>query len=291
MMALADDIRENYPQYAWAINHPELGPLLRQAVNPSQPFSATRFRAKLMATHWWRSRQASHREWDIKAHTDPGQAERERRNYRVDLSQLTQKLGLKLDQKQIRWFTELALQRGLSPDSPEMMATFANLFGKGNLRGPAGQFHAAKQQVLNMARNEYFVPVTDRDQHNLGTRMVIGTLTEEAVREEMSRRAASRYRHLAKDLSSGKTMRELFDGHIATIAEELELDPDKVDLMSPQWSKVLDTFDPTNKQHRAATLSEVMTMARRDGRFWNTSNGKAMASSLSTKLLETFGKR
>lgn len=289
-MALIDDIRENYPQYAWAINDPELGPLLRQAASPSQPFSATRFRAKLMATNWWRRRSESQRAWEIKVHTDPGGATQDRAQFHGELNQLAQKLGVRLSPSQIRWITEVSLQKGLSADSPENMAQFAKIFQSGRNR-MMGQFQAARQQVLNIARNEYFVPVTDLDQHNMGTRMVVGSLTEEGIRQEMAKRAASRYKHLAKDLASGKTMRELFDGHIATIAEELELDPDNIDLMGAQWGKVLDTYDSGAKQHRAATLSETMTMARRDSRFWNTSNGRALGSSLSTKLLEAFGKR
>jgi len=289
-MALADDIRENYPQYAWAINDPELGPLLKQAVDPKQPFSATRFRAKLMATNWWRKRSDSSRSWEVKANTDPGSAHQDRAQMRSQIQQIAYKVGVHLNGHQLQMMAEYALRTGLPADSPEIMSSMASVYRSGGLRR-AGAFSAARQQVLNIARNEYFVPVTDQDQHSMGTRLVVGNLTEEAVREEMSKRAASRYSHLAKELNTGKTMRELFDGHIGTIAEELELDPNSVDLMGAQWGKVLDVYDTKNKEHRAATLSETMTMARRDKRFWATTNGKAMGSSLSTKLLEAFGKR
>lgn len=287
-MALADTIRENYPQYAWAINDPELGPLLREAVNPAQPFSATHFRAKLMATKWWRTRSESQRAWDILKHTDPGAANQSRAQFMTQLYNLAGKLGVNLTSAQKRWITESALQRGLGADSQEVMAGLARIYG--NKTG-GGQLGASRRQVQQMARNEYMVPVSQREMNSWGNGLVLGTRTEEAIRMEMAKRAASRYPHLKTELIAGKSMRDLFDGHIQTIAEELELDPQNVNLMDARWNKVLDTYDSGANVHRAATLSETMSLARRDNRFWKTTNGRAMGSSLSTMLLKEFGKR
>lgn len=286
-MGLLDTIRENYPQWAWAINDPELGPLLKQAVDPKQPFSPTRFNAKVMATGWWRKRSAAQREWEMLRHSDPGTANQQRGDFRVSLQNLAKSMGVHLSANEMIWMTEAYLGKGMSPDDPQVLQALGRMYAQ--KKGKGGQFGAAEQQVRKLAR-DYMVNVTPHWAQTYGRRMVVGMADENSIREELSRKAMSRYPHLKADLAAGVSMRELFDGHIATIAEELELDPDRVNLMDAKWNKVLDKVDTSGK-HRPMSLSETMTLARSDSRFWNTSKGKELGAGLSTYLLQAFGKR
>lgn len=287
-MALIDTIRENYPQWAWAINDPELGPLIKEAVNPASQFSPARFNASIMATNWWRKRSSAQREWDMLKGTDPGTANARRGEFRQGLRDMAKRLGVHLSANEMTWMTEAYLSRGVELDSQEVLAAFGRMYA--HKKGKGGQFGAAEQQVRNMANNDYMVAVTPHWVQTYGRRLVTGHATEEMVREELSRRAASQYQHLASELKSGITMKELFDGHIATLAEELELDPETINLRDPKYRKILDTVDKDGK-HRAATLSEVQSLARSDDRFWRTAKGKEMDAGMSNFILKSFGVR
>lgn len=288
-MGLVDTIRENYPQYAWALNDPELGPLLKKAVDPAQPFSPTRFNASLMATSYWRKRSASQRQWDITRNSDPGSANAARGEFRTELQRMAKRLGVHLSANEMIYMTESYVAQGIAPDDPRVIAALGGMYAR--KKGKGGEFGAAETTVRNMANNDYMVAVTPHWVQTYGRRLITGHTTEDVVREELSRKAASQYQHLASELRSGITMKELFDGHVATLAEELELDPETINLRDAKWRKILDTVDPKSGSHRAATLSEVQQMARSRDEFWKTSKGKEMGSGLSTYLLEAFGAR
>jgi hypothetical protein len=121
--------------------------------------------------------------------------------------------------------------------------------------------------------------------------MALGQRTEVELEEWMRGRAASKYAHLAARLNAGETMEDMFSGHKQVIAEELELDPNTIDLSQGRWSKVLQTYDKNLGKNRPYTLGEVTKLARQDDRFWKTSKGQEMQSSLGTFLLQTFGER
>jgi hypothetical protein len=290
-MGVLDTVKEEFPQWAWLFNHPELGPLLKQAVDPNQGFSANTFRAKVMGTKWWKGQSASQRNWQMTIHNDPGTAKAKRSEGTRSIREIAGRLGVGLSLKQMAFISEIMNSKGLSPDDPEITNAILQIYKTSPKQRQAGAIEAGRAQYRNVARNEYFLPYGQRDQHEWGQLLATGRKTEEDLRATLAKKAASRYAHLSKDLSEGKTMRDLFDGHIQTIAEELELDPDRIDLTKGPWLKVIDTYDPDKKQHRSLSLGETMSLARRDERFWKTKNGMAMGASMTNNLLKAFGMR
>jgi hypothetical protein len=147
--------------------------------------------------------------------------------------------------------------------------------------------------VKALAQRDYFVGVGGGVDKRWGVDLALGLKSQDDLKRYLSMKAQSAFPHLRTELERGMTMSQIFDGHIQVISEELELDPDSIDMQinRGKWSKILRYRDPTTKRDRALTLSETRTLARQDPRFWNTSNGKAMGSGLSKVLLETFGKK
>jgi len=119
--------------------------------------------------------------------------------------------------------------------------------------------------------------------------MIAGEKTDDQLESDMRIRAASTYPHLAEELNAGATMQSIFQGHINLISDELEMSPDEVDLTQGPWLNVIQTRD--DNVYRPATLSETRTLARSQNQWWDTTNGKAQAASLSNFLLSSFGKR
>jgi hypothetical protein len=289
-MALLDDIREQFPDLVWLLNDPQIGKLLREAVDPNKGFSAQRFEAKVRQTQWWKKNSASQRSWAIKAHTDPASANEDRRSYMAQLNQQAARLGVKLNANELRFMTEVNLQHGRAPNDPTTMYQLAQLRNRPG-HAVAGAIKTETVRTRAMSYSDYFMPMSNSEAHSLGSKIARGVMTTDDVQAMLQERAASRFPHLAARLKAGETMKTMFAGHIATIADELELSPETIDLTRSRWSKVVDQVDPKTGEHRPLSLYETKVLARQDPRFWRTQHGQAEDAQMATMMAQTFGKR
>lgn len=290
-MSVADDIKEQYPTLAWLINDPEVGPLLRDAVDPNKGFSSTTFQAKLYQTKWFKSRSTTRRSMEILQHTDPGEYARLIKSNRDQLSALSRRLGVNLSIQEQRYMADQNLKNGVEIGSNEFMWNmYAFAKGQKDTRFGAGSVKASGFQVKEMAREQFFLPMSEKDSQQWGLEMALGLKDETSLREYLSERAASLYPHLKEQLQGGASMEDLFSGHRAIIAEELELAPDSIDFGS-QYKQVIHQIDPATGKPRPMTLHETQKLARTDKRWWETAKGREADAGMANTMLKMFGKR
>lgn len=291
---MADDplsrIREQYPQLAWLINDPEIGPLLREAVDPNKGFSPQTFQARLYNTNWFKKKSQATREWTILSHTDPGEANARRSEYRTEIVRLSSSLGIPLSPQEAQYITEAALQSGWDLSGGQLREAIAAFGRKKNKYGP-GAIMTTAAAAKEMAAGQYYVSMSHTDAVHWADWIARGLRTEDDLKVELSNRAKSKYSYLSQELGTGKTMEEIFAGHRATIADELEISPASIDFTKGQWAKVLGVRDPTTGQTRPMSLYETQTLARQDNRWWSTSNGKEADAGMANFVLKMFGKR
>lgn len=288
-MGVLDDIRENYPTLAFLINDPQVGPLLRNAVDPSRAFSPQKFQAKLYQTNWFRKQSQSMREYDILRHTDPGTFGSNVASYRTSVAQTAARLGVRLSQAQITWLAHDAYRRGMEQDDPRIAYGVSRLRTSRN--DTAGAIRTATIGARSLSYGQYYTSMSNREAHSWGDKIARGLRTMDDLQADLQRRAASKYPHLAAQLNAGQTMDQIFAGHKAIIAEELELAPESIDLARSRWSKVTGIYDAKQKQHRPMTLYETKVMAREDPRFWRTQHGQQEDAQMASFMAQTFGKR
>lgn len=291
-MGVLDDIKEQYPQLAWLVNDPEVGKLLRDAVDPNKGFSPQTFQAKLYKTKWFRTRSTSQREMSILKNTDPAEYRRWVMTAAAGVSDLSTRMGHNLSRNKAAYLATTFVDRGIEIGSPEFMQQMRGYMRAQSSGGfeAAGSVDAAATQFRQIARNQYYLPVDNAEAHRWGIELALGIKDENAVKELMNQRAQSRYPHLRELLASGNSMEEIFSGHRAMIAQELEISPATIDF-TREWSKVLHQVDPQTGNPRPMTLHEAATLARQDQRWWSTSNGRAKDAGMTNLLLKTFGKR
>jgi hypothetical protein len=287
-MGVLEDIRENYPTLAFLVNDPEVGPLLRDAVDPGKGFSPQTFQAKLYQTKWFRSKSQTQREYDILSKTDPKTFNQNISFYRNAVRNRGIQLGLKPSEDQITWLAHAAMQQGLQTDDPIFTQWILGI--KGIKRGMGAQL-TATTTIKNMAQGEYYQPLGVKEANNWSNQVVMGNWTMDDVKAQLQARAIKRFPHLQASLKAGYTMNDIFGQHKATIAQELEVPENSVNLYSPQWSKIIDSYDPKTKQHRAMTLTETTTLARSDPRYWKTFGGQEKDATMANFMAKTFGKR
>lgn len=308
-MTVLDDIRENYPTLAFLVNDPEVGQLLKDAVDPNKGFSPQAFQAKLYQTNWYKTRSEAVRTNDILRNTDPGEWKARLSEYGAQVKAMSDQLGLNLSPAEISYISGNNLRYGIEANSPEArasLATFAKKAVTSSSFMAPGTIMAATQNVKAMAAGQYFLPMDENIAKQWAVDLAFGVKDEAALKAELQKSAASRYTWLAPQLNAGQSMEQIFAGHRAVIAEELEIDPGSIDFTRGDWRRVLgvpneqgttnDTAGPQAGNpgplaQRPMTLYEAQTLARQDTRWWSTSRGRSADAGMANFMLKSFGAR
>jgi len=291
-MGVLEDIREQYPSLAWLTKDPEVGKLLRDAVDPNKGFSPTTFQAKLYQTKWFKSRSTAQRQYDILKHTDPAEFQRQRQTYYAETKRILSNLGLSLKTNELKYLAETNYRNGVATGSEQFTLNLMNLskaFGEKRFSG-SGSVQGSKLAVKSMAKQQYFIPMTDKEATDWGIDMALGLKDENALKAALSKKSASLYPHLKELLNGGASMDDIFSGHRALIAQELELSPETIDF-TKDYKKVLYQVDPQTQKPRPMTLHETQTLARQDNRWWDTAGGRKADAGMANTMLKMFGKR
>jgi len=286
MSTMEERISERFPGLVALLHQPEIGGLLTRAVQEN--WSASQFQAQFTASHWFRSQSESQRKWWVTSATDPGEANQQRRGYRAQVGVAAAKYGIALTGDQINFLSELGLSQGQDPNGPEMLAAFKKLITSKNAR--AGTRRTAARSVQELARSDFAYGMTTKSAATWGDKIARGIATMDDARQAIAERAAALYPQFASGLKQGHSIADMTDSYKEIIANELELDPQRIDFTSGKWSKVLNWRDKDGTL-RAPSASEVQQMAREDPRWWNTANGQQTDYGMANQILDIFGKR
>lgn len=287
---LAQTIQERFPNLAFLANHPEIGPILREATDPNKGFSAETFQWKVSQTGWWKSHNDAQRAWMTMSNINPGQAKRMRTGTAAELDAMAKRMGVSLTSAQLKWITESVLANGQSLESAEVKRGIMSMWnGQDYSKGEVG---VNAQQIMALAKSQYLRPMSSNEGHELARRIVRGDDTLEAVQMRLTREAAERFPHLKERISQGLTPAQIVEPYRQIVAEELEYgDISEVDVQkSPTWRQLMGIRQSDGKM-RMMTESEVMKLARSQPRYWKTSKGREADHTMASTLMSVFGAR
>jgi len=290
-MAAADMVMEQYPQLAFLLNDPEIGPLLLQAVDPNAGFDANTFQSKLMATNWFRSRSQQSREEEIQKWTDPTTYWAEADAYADQLREIANTLGRPISDAESLWLTTVGLNQGVAADSASMRENLRALISPAQVMQGVGTAGAAKNEIENLVRGQWFAPLDTGWLAQAGISVATqGGETLESINARLASQAYNWYPHLRQQITEGQTMADIFNPYRQVIAEELELgDIENVSMNNTEWSQLAQWRDPKSGEMRLPTMSEVRTLARSRPQWWQTSKGKEADAGGTRALLQMFG--
>jgi hypothetical protein len=280
-------IRETYGYLSVYLRHPELGPIIIQAARDH--WDDLRLNARLRETRWWRTTAPSARSWFQQVWEDPAGVRRQREGQEANIRDQMFRLGVRLRPHRLSAIVEMSLQMQWSPEEIADALVAESHFNGGDL--PTGQIATDAQRVAQL-RAQYLLPHanTDRSNFRLAQRIAAGEMTLDDLTAQFSQQAANLYGHLANQLNQGVSMADLFDGHRQAIADELELDPDSIDLTQPRWSEVVTYNAPGGTDRaRAMTIGEARILARSQPGAARTAGYREGAARLATTLGQSFG--
>lgn len=294
-MGVLDRVREEYPTLAFLLNDKEVGPLLRDAVDPNKGFSPTTFQSKLMQTNWFKQKSLTGRQYTVMRETDPGEFRRNVSNYRLATRQAARQLGVNMTNNELTWIAHAGFKNGWDPTDPRIAQAVSRIARKNPKRLNSGAIRANQRLARATSTGQFFMNMSSRESRNWGIKIALGNRTPEDLQAHLASRAMSKYPHLRKRLKAGDTPADIFSGHINVIAEELELDPHRVAANmwrgGNKWNPVMSIHDKKMGRAREMTLHETRTYARKDPRFWKTTQGRQMDAGMANHLLKVFGRR
>lgn len=290
MATVGQRIAQQYPYLRFLMNDPQVGRLLRRAVDINKPYSPERFQAELMKTRWFRRLTDTQRQAQILRATKPGEYKRQVQAYKVRLAQAAAAYGIRLPASFLDSMSRSGFAKGFEPAGPEMMYRLSLLVRKRPGWAQPGARRTAARASQQMARGQYLYKMSNKNAAIWGDRIARGLATLDDVKAAVADQAMKRYPQFSTGLKQGYTMADLTDNYRQIIAEELEIDPERVDLTEGRWSKVLSVRDSKGKV-RPMTNFETLQLVRQDPRFWQTGHGKQMDAQGANWILSMMGRR
>lgn len=285
---LREYIAETYPQMLWALDHEELGPILKSAAE--EGWSAGRMYGKLVQTNWWQSNPESERALQQVIHNDPATWRQMISEKHYDLRSMIRSVGAgAVSGKQQRELAEQAIRQGWSDNRlrEELLRTFAPTMGaleQGRGRGQAQQIFTSIQDMPN----EYLMKLPRRDIYDWAMKIVNGNATVESFQQYLEQSAQAQMPFLETFIKQGITPRQALAPQRAQVANVLELDEEGIDFAEGKWQGLL-----TDDKGQLASSVQVRQFAReRMPTIWDkTTQARSSAAQLTQDLAGMFGSR
>lgn len=149
-----------------------------------------------------------------------------------------------------------------------------------------GTYQATAEQVRQLAKRQ-LVSISDSTAQDWSRRMLSGEMSMDTVNTILNQQAAGEFGWAAGALKAGVTMHDILAPARDTIAQELEMAPEQVDLMDPKWRSMVQSTN-TDGTKRAANLTEVVRSARKDTAWAGTNSAARLASTTAQMLRQIF---
>lgn len=274
--------RANYGMLAGFLNHPEIGPILRQAANEN--WDELKLYGRVTQTNFWKNTNAAARTWWQLTNEDPAEARRLVGQTAATIQNKAQSLGLNMNSQQIASLAATATQNGWTDaQTVDMIMQQVNWSTI-----EAGDLTALRDNVKAIA-GDYLVGVNDETAQNYAARIASGEMSMEGVRSAMLKQAKSRFGWMADELDQGITVKQYLQPIRDTIARELEVAPESIDLTDSKWLKHVETRGEDG-QLRAATMNEAMLSARREPQWANTRGAQETSTQMIGMISDMFGR-
>lgn len=274
-------VKERFPAWAWALDHPELAPILQDAAEGE--FTADTFEANLRATEWFTSRSAAERAWDIQEADPANEAELQRQiaQRAGEIRDRSSTLGAQLSDEAIDALARDSLRRGLTEDE----VTGQIVAGSPTIT--AGAVAAAEDQIAALASDQ-LVTIDDETRRSLALKIVNGEMNGDGLRSYVQNVARSQFPQFADMIDQGVSVREYTAPQRNVLASMLGRNPADIDF-NGEFRDVLSIGD--GGQTRAMSLSETERYGRTLDEYWQGQRGQEELSSMVGGLTRALGVR
>lgn len=270
-----------YPQYAWALQQPELASVLVKAAQ--EQWDEGRTASAIQGTEWWKSRSEAQRQWAQISGTDPGEANRLREQKIQEILNWGSQNGIPITRDEAAYVAGGALDNGMPPQ--EWQALLAAEF-----IGRRGQSAAPVADQLNAMASEYAVPMSGETLRQWEQNILSGQADQNTFRAYLAEQAKSLFPSLSNAIDRGITVKQYVASYQEIAVQELGINPEEVDWRDPKWNTAI--HRQTQNGPVAMSLSEWTRELRTNSVYGydQTQRAQEQAAQLGQALLERFGR-
>lgn len=296
-MALRDDVLKYWPQFAWALDVPDIAAVLEEAVGAAgggEAWSSARLLARLQDTPWWKGTTPKARENLELSRTDPAAIDQQKRELEAKLNDFNRTSGANIDTGALQNVAGQAIMFGWNDQQmQDAIIAGARANGYKGVEGQIGSISTTVNALKQTAKN-YYANLDDNTAFQWATQVAAGEkqLADFNVTfQEWGKSKFSYSPEITQAIDRGMTVRDYLAPFQQEAAKTLEIqDPSSVDFINdPKFSKVLDTVDEKG-QRRMMTISEAQKYYRSMDQWKSTRQGQQAAADMAQSLLTTFGK-
>ncbi len=285
-----DEIKRNYPQFAYLVDDPEVGKILRDAnarAKTTNPMPQSEFEAAIMATNWWRTTSSSARQYYNQQFADPASFNNKIRDYADQVRMIGNAAGFDesiLTPDYINYFANKAYREGLTPTQIRLLLAqeivpLAGTTEKSPYLHQMRELQQAYQISLDEPTRRYWIEALSS-----------GKQTIENFRGAIMAQAKALFPNLTGQFEQGFTFKQIIEPYRKQISALLEIDPETIDFIgNPKWRNVVDYVDPKDGTHRTMSNQELSKYVKSQSEYWQTRNGKDAAGEMVEGILTDFG--
>jgi hypothetical protein len=278
-------IRTYYGYMSAFMAIPEVGNILRTAAK--EGYDQFRLFGAISATNWWKTTSANERQWLSTTSQDPAEANRLRGQRTASIRDLAGRLGVGLSGPALQKLTEDTLRYGWDETQILDAVMSQSQYRQGQMQGMiSANMDNAKQMAATWG-----LLLDDKTAYDWSVRVLNQSLTPEGIETSFRRQAKARYSYMADLIDQGVTVQDYFAPVRSTIANELEVAPDTINLLDQRYLTMMEVRDPKTGELRAATTSEAQKTARKDPRWRDTRAAGELAAGMVSLLDKAMGVR
>lgn len=283
--SLEQILEQDYPQYAFVLQNPELFgadviAVLRRA--DKENWDNNRLAGALQQTTYWQTTVAAAKNFDALTEVD--------KQTQIDqtLNEIKQVSDVgTLDSQAVSLFARDMARRGIKGETLKTM-TYQFIFKQGVDTAAAQEalFSETAAQMKSTAKS-YGVPLSD-DQ--IRTYLEQGKTPQDLTRMYRERLKAQ-YPHLSSQLDADLTFEDIVTDYRQIAARTLETSPDAIDFTKPEYMEAIAARDEKGNV-RQLSLGEWQQKLRTDSRYGYTKTNQAVreAQNIASGLAKAFGR-
>lgn len=263
---------------------PELWALFSKA--KAGQWTAGKWQAEFMKTQWFRSREASMRQWSDLTTRDPAEAQNKITERAANISDRFTQMGITIDEATLTMLASQSLQYSWSEDQMNNVIGSYVHYTPGATSGGIAEM----ENQINTMAYQFGVSVTSEQMQNWIQGLVNKSFTDDNVTDFIRDAAKSKYAGLTPQLDSGRTTRDIAGQHIAEYSRLLEMDPGNVNLDDPILARALQgTVDPRTGLPQSQTVFQMSQDVKKDSRWLGTKNARDDMMGATYGILQDMG--
>lgn len=282
---IEQEVREQYPEYAWLLNDPEVRDILLEAADPQRGLDDATFTSRIRNTKWYQTSTPAMRQWETLLSQDPAKAKRQQEIRVQDLTRRAREMGIQMTRGDVEQMAERSLRYGWT--NTEIMDAFAEQMAGD---APAGVVRTTMSDLRRLA-GMYMVNASDSELVKWAQEITLGRRTLDEYTAGLQDLAKAKFNgnsQLVSMIDQGMSPDAFFADHKSMIAGEWGLSPTQVDLRDERWQGVLQTKGDDGVI-RPMSLEEARRYARSQDGWDKTERGRAAVSEAALGLLTMFG--